>query len=107
MILLNFSNSEYTINLSDDPNDKNALKSDVKIKDGVNPLADGVAPHGLLGQTADGTAGVHKGVNNQNVKKQGGTVIDGTVDQYEVNDLFDTSFKNFNRFTGTGKLVTA
>ena|GEM_PF-2100488 len=98
---LNFSNSEYSISLGDDAlGDKNALSSDVKVKDGVNPLADGVAPHGILGQTADGVAGEHKGVNNQNVKNQGGTVIDGTFDQYEVNDLFDTSFKNFNRFSG-------
>lgn len=97
---LSFNNKEYNINLSEDPNDSSALLSKVKVNDGVNPLADGVSPHGLLGQTADGVAGDHKGANNTNVENQGGTVIDGTVNQYEVSDLFDTGFKQFNKFNG-------
>jgi hypothetical protein len=86
---------EYTTTLI---NRGQYIDSDVKINEGVNPLADGVAPHGILGQTADGIAGAHVGVNNTNVANQGGTVIDGTVDNYEVNGLFDTGFSQFNRF---------
>ena len=97
---MKFSNKDYKINLSDDPADGNAVRSDVSVANGANPLADGVAPHGLLGQTADGKAGAHKGVNNTNDAKQGGTVIDGTVNQYEVGNVFDTGFKDFNRFNG-------
>jgi hypothetical protein len=103
---LSFNNKEYEINLSNDPHDASAILSNVNIKKGANPLADGVSPHGLLGQTADGVAGAHKGKNNTGDAKQGGTVIDGTVGQYEVGTglktdeakLFDTSFTQFNKF---------
>ena len=106
--MLSFSNTEYKINLSTDPTNKDAIQSNVTIQPGANPSGDGVSPHGLLGQTADNVAGQHVGVNNSDILKQGGTVIDGTVAQYEVGQgdktvadkLFDTSFKQFNRFNG-------
>ena len=106
--LLNFSNKEYKIDLSTDPIHKQSMHSNVTIQSDVNPSADGVSPHGLLGQTADNVAGQHVGVKNANILKQGGTVIDGTVSQYEVGKggksitakLFDTRFKQFNRFNG-------
>jgi len=66
-----------------------------------DPFADGVKPHGLIGQTADGIAGQkNSGVDRGN---QGGTVIDGIVSDYEVKGLFDTAFKNFNRFSAASK----
>jgi hypothetical protein len=81
------------------------LESDVKING--SPFADGVKPHGLLGQTADGVAG-HK---NTGVDQglQGGTVIDGTVTDYEVSSLFDNTFQKNNRYnaTPTWKVATA
>jgi hypothetical protein len=91
---------EYTVNLkvsTDSGSDTKYLDSTVKLANG-DPFADGVKPHGLMGQTADGIAGAkNSGVDRG---KQGGTVIDGVVDDYEVKDLFDTAFKNFNRFVG-------
>lgn len=96
---LRFENKEYNINLSKDPTNEDAILNDVQIKKGANPIADGVKPHGLLGQTADGVAGERKGKNNAgNPYKQGGTVIDGTYKDYEVKNLFDTGFKKNNRF---------
>ncbi|WP_373533562.1 hypothetical protein [Vampirovibrio sp.] len=96
---LRFENKEYNINLSKDPTNDEAILNDVRIKKGANPLADGVAPHGLLGQTADGVKGERKGKNNPgNPYKQGSTVIDGTHKDYQVKNLFDTSFTKNNRF---------
>ncbi|UOG92890.1 MAG: hypothetical protein L3K52_03955 [Candidatus Thiothrix sulfatifontis] len=74
----------------------------------TNVAADGVMPHGLWGQTADGDDKVRNG--DQGAGAQGGGAIeklDGsisekgdktTVNLYEVANLFDTSFANFNRF---------
>ncbi len=74
--------------------------------DNVN--ADGVMPHGLFGQTADGDGEARNGDAGKGA--QGGGAIDNmfdnrteagdktTVGQYEVEDLFDTDFTNFNRF---------
>lgn len=97
---LKFSNNEYNIDLSKDPTTPEAILSNVSIKDGANPLADGVAPHGLLGQTADGVAGERKGKDNTGDAKQGGTVIDGTYKDYEVANALDTSFQKHNQFAG-------
>jgi hypothetical protein len=91
---------EYTIDLQVKQPEKNGgyIDSNVIINKGVNPLADGVSPHGLLGQTADGVKGARKGGDgNQNIEKQGGDVIDGVVDDYKVDTLWDNIFK-YNRF---------
>lgn len=91
---------EYTINLVIKEKEKNGgyLDSTVTINEGINPLADGVAAHGLLGQTADGVKGARVGGDgNKNIEKQGGSVIDGVVDDYLVDNLWDSAFK-YNRF---------
>ncbi len=91
---------EYTIDLKTVENAQgNYLDSNVTINQG-GPFSDFVAPHGLLGQTADGVAGAHVGDLGQDQGKQGGTVIDGTVADYEVADLWNNNFK-FNRFGAT------
>ena len=73
-----------------------------------NVNADGVMPHGLFGQTADGDGEARNGDTGKGT--QGGGAIDNmfdnrteagdktTVGQYEVADLFDTDFTNFNRY---------
>ena len=94
---LTVDTGEYTIDLEvKEPNNPNGpyIDSHVSINKG-GPFSDFVAPHGLLGQTADGIAGKKDTGNNQG--KQGGTVIDGTVDDYEVSDLWSHDSK-FNRF---------
>lgn len=96
---------EYTINLAIKEKDRNGgyLDSTVAINEGVNPLADGVAAHGLLGQTADGVEGARVGGDgNKNIEKQGGSVIDGVVDDYLVDNLWDNTFK-YNRFVPASK----
>lgn len=97
---LTVKTEEYSISLAvkDKANEGGYLDSTVTLNDGVNPLADGVAAHGLLGQTADGVAG-HRvgGDGNQNIEKQGGSVIDGVVDDYRVDNLWDNDFQ-YNRF---------
>ncbi|WP_303674398.1 hypothetical protein [Vampirovibrio chlorellavorus] len=98
--VLTVQSAEYTTTLQVKQHPTgNYIDSDVKLGQGVNPLADGVVPHGLLGQTADGVAGQRKGVNNTGDLKQGGTVIDGVVTDYVVRDLFDTRFIKNNQFT--------
>ncbi|WP_083915684.1 VWD domain-containing protein [Thiofilum flexile] len=71
---------------------------------------DGIMPHGIWGQTADGDKKVRTG--DTGAGAQGGGVLeklDGTISKrgdketvklYEVGSLFDTSFTNFNRFGG-------
>jgi hypothetical protein len=82
---------EYTIDLAAQTNPQgNYLDSNVKINEG-GPFTDGVKPHGLLGQTADGVEGVKKRDLDQG--KQGGNVIDGTVDDYQEADLFTRQSK--------------
>ncbi len=73
-----------------------------------NAVADGVRPHGLFGQSADGDGKVRNGDEGKGA--QGGGAIektDGTITEkgdketykaYEVSDLFDTDFENFNKF---------
>jgi hypothetical protein len=89
---LNINTGEYTILLGIGKD--GAMTSDVSINAG-GPFADGVTPHGLLGQTADGVDGPKN--NGRNLGKQGGTVIDGTVNDYEVQDLWGQT-ATFNRF---------
>jgi hypothetical protein len=94
---LTVKTKEYTIDLQvKEPNNNNGayLDSQVTINDG-GPFSDMVAPHGLLGQTADGVDGKKNTGHDQG--KQGGTVIDGTVDDYEEADLWSHSDK-FSRF---------
>jgi hypothetical protein len=94
---LTVKTKEYTIDLQvkDQDNANGAtMESNVTINDG-GPFSDMVAPHGLLGQTADGVDGKKNTGHDQG--KQGGTVIDGTVDDYEEADLWSHSDK-FSRF---------
>lgn len=96
---------EYEIVLDTGTND--GLYVDFKSQ---NVAADGVMPHGLWGQTADGDGEARNG--DQGSDAQGGGVIertDGTITEsgdkttvqaYEVSGLFDTNFTNFNRFSG-------
>ena len=95
---LNVDTAEYKVNLKvmDDPSGTKYINSDVKLNG--SPFADSVKPHGLLGQTADGIKGQKN--NGKDLGKQGGTVIDGTVEDYEVDGLFDTKFTKNNRFNG-------
>ncbi|MGB1009502.1 MAG: hypothetical protein ACPGVP_07255, partial [Thiolinea sp.] len=93
------------------------LTIDAKGKNGMdidyasdNVATDGVMPHGLWGQTADGDGKARNGDKGSGA--QGGGAIEGldgeitkrgdksTVSHYEVGGLFDTSFTNFNRFSG-------
>jgi hypothetical protein len=74
----------------------NYLDSTVKLLG--SPFADNVKPHGLIGQTADGIAGLKNTGIDQG--KQGGTVIDGSIVDYEVQDLFDILFDKYNHFFG-------
>ena len=82
---LNISTQEYNINIKDNGS---FLDTNFKITDkGV--ASDCVMPHGLLGQTADG---------NDDTRKTTGTegkgVIEGSVKDYEVKDLFSDDFKH-------------
>ncbi len=73
-----------------------------------NAVADGVRPHGLLGQTFDGDGKARNG--DQGAGAQGGGAIEtfahtisakgdkDTVSLYEVGGLHDTQFHGFNRF---------
>ncbi len=97
--------SEYNVNLQVlEPNHPNGayLDSNVTINQ-PGPFADGIAPHGLLGQTADGDGQAHVGQRAQgqaaDAGKQGGTVIDGAISDYEVADLWSNDFR-YNRFNG-------
>lgn len=81
----------------------NHINMDVSTK---NAIADGVRPHGLLGQTFDGDGKARNG--DKGMGAQGGGAIEdvngniiaqgdkSTVEDYEVDDLFDTGFKNHN-----------
>ena len=75
--------------------------------DTADALTDGVAPHGLWGQTVDGDGEARNG--DKGGGAQGGGAIEGangitergdktSVELYEVNGLFDTNFQNFNRY---------
>ena len=73
--------------------------------DNVN--ADGIMPHGLWGQTADGDGVARSGDKGKGA--QGGGAIEGfhgmtekgdkhSVKAYETRGLFDTNFSNFNKY---------
>ena len=80
--------NEYTIKST---RHKGYINTKVTVgKDGV--AADGVMPHGLLGQTADGDGKVRHGHG-----EQGQGVIDGTFKNYKVSDIFANDF-TFNQF---------
>lgn len=91
------------------------LNIDVKTD---NALADGVKPHGLLGQTFDLDDDARNGDKGKGT--QGGGAIEGldgeitargdrtTVENYEVTGLYDRNFDDFNQFfddaeSGTGQ----
>ncbi|WP_020560095.1 hypothetical protein [Thiofilum flexile] len=71
-----------------------------------NVAADGVMPHGLWGQTADGDGKKRVGKGNDGtgaIERLDGSMAqkgDKTYQLYEVKDIFDTGFANFNRFQG-------
>ncbi len=81
------------------------LNIDVKTE---NAIADGVKPHGLLGQTFDADSDVRKG--DEGSGAQGGGAIEGSngnitdkgdkssVGLYEVEDIHDRNFETFNQF---------
>jgi hypothetical protein len=94
--LLTVNTGEYSIGLEKKKNEANGdyLDSTIKINEG-GPYKDLVAPQGLLGQTADNVPGQKNTGVDQG--KQGGTVITGTVADYEVNGIWGTNDKN-NRF---------
>ena len=89
---LQINTGEYNILLS--TGEDMGIISNVSLGD-IDPFADGVKPHGLLGQTADGLTGAKDTGNDQG--QQGSTVIDGTVDDYQVANLWGTTTQ-FNRF---------
>lgn len=74
----------------------------------ANAVADGVRPHGLLGQTFDGDGIARNG--DKGAGAQGGGAIEtlamtrtergdkSAVVSYEVSSLTDTNFTSFNRF---------
>jgi hypothetical protein len=79
---------EYDINVTQRKDPKgNYLNVAVEINEG-GPMADGVAPDGLLGQTADNQAGKKQGDLGLDQGQQGGTVIDGVICDYEEGGLF-------------------
>ena len=96
------NSGEYTIELSG-----NGRYTNYDFKSG-NVNADGVMPHGLWGQTADGDGKARNGDSGKT--GQGGGAIerlDGSItdkgDQttfrsYETRGLFDTNFENFNKY---------
>ncbi|HPE62438.1 MAG TPA: hypothetical protein PLB10_19085 [Thiolinea sp.] len=71
-----------------------------------NVAADGIMPHGLWGQSADGDGKARKGKDFDGtgaIERLDGAMAekgDKTYQLYEVGSLFDTGFANFNRFNG-------
>lgn len=73
-----------------------------------NAIADGVKPHGLLGQTFDGDGEARNGDKGRGA--QGGGAIEGadgemiatgdrtSVEMYEVDGIHDRNFTEFNQF---------
>lgn len=103
--VINFKSDEYDI-------DVKTNNSHINMDFGSgNVVADGVLPHGLWGQTADGDGEARSG--DRGAGAQGGGAIedaDGnitergdkeTVTIYEVASLDDTSFDNHNKFNVT------
>lgn len=72
-----------------------------------NAIADGVKPHGLIGQTFDGDGEARNG--DRGTGAQGGGAIEGsdgitqagdhsTIQSYEVDNIHDRNFTEFNQF---------
>lgn len=102
---LKVNTKEYNVDIKKTLNATNGnyLDSNITINNG-GPYQDFVSPHGLLGQTADGIKGAKNSGKDQG--KQGGTVIDGTVADYEVSNIWDNNDK-YNRFgVEIGKKIT-
>jgi hypothetical protein len=72
------------------------------IKPRSNPLAGGVAPHGLLGQTLDGDREAVHGAKGRDAQGEG--AIEGTHSEYQVSGLFAVDFK-YNRYHATSAAV--
>ena len=84
---LTIKTNEYTIKLTG----SSFINASVTTgKDGV--FSDGVMPHGLLGQTADGDGKIRHGHG-----MQGNGAIQGTFKDYEVSNIFSNKFA-FNQF---------
>lgn len=97
---------EWTTDVSfQDTGDKAHLNVDVRTD---NAVADGVKPHGLLGQTFDADSDARMG--DEGSGAQGGGAIEGSngnvsakgdkksIELYEVDDLHDRNFESFNQF---------
>ncbi len=103
---LKIDTGEYAIALKANDN-KNGDYLNISF-DSDNVAADGVLPHGLWGQTADGDGVARNG--DKGASAQGGGAIEdanGNLTQrgdtqahktYEVGSLFDTTFVNHNKF---------
>ncbi|WP_020558679.1 hypothetical protein [Thiofilum flexile] len=91
---------EYNLSLIN-----NTSYMDVKFAS-ANVAADGVMPHGLWGQTADGDGKKRTGTDTDGsgaIERLDGTMAkagDKTYKLYEVGSLFDVNFENFNHFWG-------
>lgn len=99
--VLTVNTGEYTITFTKKTSDGVAhLDKEVRVNQGTGAKADGVLPHGLLGQTVD-----HSYANRNAVEgaKQGEGMIEGDVTKYRVNsgDIFGDDFA-FNRFGSEG-----
>jgi hypothetical protein len=103
--VINFKSDEYDIDVKTNSSHINMdFGSD-------NVVADGVLPHGLWGQTADGDGEARSG--DRGAGAQGGGAIEDTdgnitergdketVTIYEVASLDDTRFDNHNKFNVT------
>ncbi len=99
---LKVSTDEYQIDL--EAVDSKYLNFDFKSD---NIIADGMMPHGLWGQSADGDGKARNG--DTGAGAQGGGAIEGltgmtdkgdksAVSLYETSGLWDTGFANFNRY---------
>ena len=108
---ITFKSTEYELLITDNERQGHhyiniSFKSD-------NVVADGVLPHGLWGQTADGDGQIRDG--DKGFQAQGGGAIEDangnitqvgdkqTIQAYEVAGLRDTAFTTHNRFSGKNK----
>lgn len=92
---MKLSTPDYDVTVTENHDGNgNYLDQTIKAK---NPYADGVNPHGLWGQTVDKDKAQKNTGHDQG--NQGGTVIDGSVGDYETDGLWGTSHNtDYNRF---------